>query len=66
MNKLSLSYECREQIEVWLRAHCPCAFDDPAREFYRGLLVICEEEVARAIARERGRVVQDITKPSNQ
>jgi hypothetical protein len=66
MKKLSLSYECREQMEVWLRAHCPCAFDDPDREFYRGLLVICQEEVDRTIARERSRAVRDITKPSDQ
>jgi hypothetical protein len=43
MKKLSLSYECREQLEACL-AHCPCAFDAPAREFYRGLLVICQGE----------------------
>lgn len=66
MKKLSLSYECREQMEAWLRAHCPCAFADPGREFYRGLLVICQEEVDRAIGRERSRAVRDITKPSDQ
>ena len=53
-------------MEAWLRAHCPCAFDDPEREFYCGLLVICQEEVNWAIGRERSRAVRDITKPSDQ
>jgi hypothetical protein len=62
----TLSYECREQMEVWLRVHCPCAFDNPECEFYLGLLAICQEEVDRAIAQERGRAVQDITRPRDQ
>jgi hypothetical protein len=66
MKKLTLSYECREQMETWLRAHCPCAFDDPEREFYRGLLIICQEEVNRAIGRERAKVAERIRKPSDQ
>jgi hypothetical protein len=66
MKKLTLSYECREQMEAWLRAHCPCAFDDPNREFYRGLLVICQEESIRAIARERSRAAERLRKPSDQ
>jgi hypothetical protein len=66
MKNLSLSYECREQMEAWLRAHCPCAFDDLDREFYKGLLTICQLEVERAIARERGRAIGDITRPSEQ
>ena len=66
MKNLSLSYECREQMEAWLRAHCPCAFDDPEREFYKGLLEICRLECERAIARERTRAVRDITRPSEQ
>jgi hypothetical protein len=66
MKKLTLSYDCREQMEAWLRAHCPCAFDDPGREFYRGLLVICQEEVNRAIAKERAKVAERIRKPSDQ
>jgi hypothetical protein len=65
MKKLSLSYECREQLAAWLRAHCPCAFDDPEREFYRGLLVICNEEVLRALARARDQAI-DRLKPSDQ
>jgi hypothetical protein len=66
MKKLTLSYECREQMEAWLRAHCPCAFDDPSREFYKGLLTICQLESERAVARERSRAVRNITKPSDQ
>jgi hypothetical protein len=65
MKKLSLSYECREQLEAWLRAHCPCAFDDPGREFYRGLLVICNEEVLRAVAKSKSKTI-DRLKPSDQ
>jgi hypothetical protein len=65
MKKLSLSYECREQMEAWLRAHCPCAFDDPQREFYRGLLVICNEEVLRAAAKARAQAIEKL-KPSEQ
>jgi hypothetical protein len=67
MKKLSLSYECREQMEVWLRANCPCAFDGPnPSEFYQGLLAICQMEVERAIQKERSRAVRDISKPSDQ
>jgi hypothetical protein len=66
MRKLTLSYECREQIHAWVHAHCPCAFDDPQREFVRGLMAICLEESSRAVARERARAVRDITKPSDQ
>jgi hypothetical protein len=66
MKKLTLSYECREQMHAWVLAHCPCAFDDPQREFLRGLLVICQEESERAVARERSKAVRDITKPSDQ
>ena len=66
MKKLTLSYECREKMEAWLRAHCPCAFDDPSREFLRGLMVICQEESSRAVAKERSRSVRDLTKPSDQ
>jgi hypothetical protein len=64
--KPRLSYECREELETWLRAHCPCSFDDPDREFYRGLLFICQEEVDRAIARERQRITQRLQRPSPQ
>jgi hypothetical protein len=64
--KPMLSYECRERLETWLRAHCPCSFDDPDREFYRGLLFICQEEVDRAIARERQRTTQRLQRPSPQ
>jgi len=62
----ALSYECREQTEVWLRAHCPCAFDQEGHEFYRGLLEITRMEVERAIRAERAKVVRDVTKPSDQ
>lgn len=65
MKKLSLSAECREQLEAWLRAHCPCAFEDPQREFYRGLLVICNEEVLRAVAKAKSRAIERL-KPSEQ
>ena len=65
-DKPALSYECREQTEVWRRAHCPCAFDEPGREFYRGLLEITRMEVERAIRAERARVVEGMTKPSDQ
>jgi hypothetical protein len=66
VKRLTLSYECREQTEAWLRAHCPCAFDDPRREFYKGQMAICQLEVERAIAQERSRAVRDISKPSDQ
>ncbi len=64
--KPRLSYECRERLGTWLRAHCPCSFDDPDREFYRGLMFICQEEVDRAIARERQRITQRLQRPSPQ
>jgi hypothetical protein len=49
MKRLTLSRDCREQFAAWLTEHCPCAFDDPRREFYRGILVICQEEVNRQL-----------------
>lgn len=61
-----LSYECIERFEAWVRAYCPCAFDDPGREFYRGLLFICEEEVTRALGRERARLSEQLRAPSHQ
>ena len=61
-----ISYECVEQFETWLRAHCPCAFDDPKREFFRGLLFICEEEVMRSLSRERNRIFEELKKTSLQ
>ena len=61
-----LSYEFHERLETWLRAHCPCAFDDPEREFYRGLLFICQEEVNRAIAGKRQRTTRRLQRPSPQ
>ena len=66
MKHLSLSYECREQFEVWLRAHCPCSFDDPEHEFYKGLLTICQLEIERAIRKERARAMNNLSKPSDQ
>jgi hypothetical protein len=62
----ALSYECVERFEAWVRAHCPCAFDDPKQEFFRGLLFICEEEVLAAVARERARLLLTLRMPSNQ
>ncbi len=62
----TLSKECREQLVTWLKAHCPCSFDDPEQEFYRGLLWICQEEVNRAMARERQRTTERFLRPSPQ
>ena len=62
----SLSYECREATEAWMRACCPCSFEQPGREFYRGILAIVEMEVERAIKEERAKVIRDVTKPSDQ
>lgn len=62
----TLSHECVERFEAWVRAHCPCAFDDPKREFFRGLLFICEEEVLAAASRERERLQQLMAKPGRQ
>jgi hypothetical protein len=53
-------------MEAWLRAHCPCAFDDPSREFYEGLLTICLLESERAVERERARAGERLRKPSDQ
>jgi len=61
-----LTYECREATEAWMRAWCPCAFDDPEREFYKGVLAIVEMEVERALKEERSRVIRDVTRPSEQ
>lgn len=49
--KPSLSRECLESLSVWIRMKCPCAAED--REFFPGLWVIIEEEVARAAAAAR-------------
>lgn len=65
-HKWALSYECIEQLETWLRAHCPCAFDDPKREFFRGLLFVCEEEVRAAVQRERKCWIEQLKQPSPQ
>lgn len=46
-NRVKVGYECREELAAWFRAHCPCAFDDPQFEFYRGTLFIIEREVER-------------------
>ena len=62
----TLTYETIERFEAWVRAHCPCAFDDPKRECFRGLLFICEEEVRAAVERERNRVVARVIEPSPQ
>jgi hypothetical protein len=61
-----LSDECIERFEVWVRAHCPCAFEDPGCEFFRGLLFICEEEVLAAVQRERQRLSELTKKVSTQ
>ena len=61
-----LTYECIERLEAWVRAHCPCAFDDPQREFLRGLMFICEDEVHGALERERARLMNDLHNPSLQ
>ena len=62
----ALSDECVERFEAWVRAHCPCAFDDPKLEFFRGLLFICEEEVLAAVARERARLFETLRIQSMQ
>lgn len=62
----ALSFECVERFDAWVRAHCPCAFDDPKQEFFRGLLFICEEEVLAAVGRERERLSELSRKVSRQ
>ena len=62
----ALSYECIERFDAWVRAHCPCAFEDPRCEFFRGLLFICEEEVQAAVSRERQRLAELTRKASTQ
>jgi hypothetical protein len=42
LKERALSYECIERFEAWMRAFCPSAFDDPKKEFFRGLLFIDE------------------------
>lgn len=56
--KLPLSYEFHEQLAQWMRQCCPCAMDDPDRVFYLGVVAICETEVKRGLAKERGPVLR--------
>jgi len=42
-----VSGECVEQLEVWCKAHCPCALEEP--QFIPGLIVIVAEETERAV-----------------
>jgi hypothetical protein len=53
-----------EQLHVWLKVHCPCSLEDP--EFVNGLLVLGEEEVLRALAKERHRLYRELLRPSKQ
>ena len=52
--KRLLSDVFQETLEAWIRAHCPCVFDDPQREFLLGLMFLVEEEVNRAAEGQRG------------
>jgi hypothetical protein len=52
-----ISYECMETIAQWVSANC-CVLltEEDGREFVRGLYFIVEEEVKRALTRERDSV----------
>lgn len=46
-----LSYEGKDALAQWVRAHCPCALEAP--DFLRGLFRIVGDEIRSA--REMGR-----------
>jgi hypothetical protein len=53
--RLHVSEEGFHTLAEWVRTHCPCALED--REFLRGLLFIVDEEIERALGRERERLL---------
>lgn len=44
-----LSHERIERLEAWVKAHCPCALDDPG--FLPALVVIVDAEIRTEFAR---------------
>jgi len=43
-----LGHERKERLEAWMKAHCPCAFNDPG--FLPALMAIVEAEVRMELA----------------
>ncbi len=61
-----LSYECIEEISQWLRAHCCLDLTcGDGRELLRGLFFIVDEEVRRALEKERERVRKSLSDGSS-
>lgn len=57
-----ISYECIEQISQWVRAHCCLDLTQGVgRELLRGLFFIVEEEVRRALDKERARIRKSLS-----
>lgn len=60
----ALSKTCRERLDVWCRAPCPCALED--WQFLAGLFVVVEEEIAEVLGEERRRLLNRLLEPSEQ
>ena len=64
ISKQTVTPECVEQLYTWVKAHCPCALDDPM--FLQGLIVIADEAVNEALLKERKRLFDMLRTPSQQ
>ncbi len=61
-NRRPVSYECRGALAQWVRSHCCLSLlEGEGREFLRGLILITEEEIVRALAAERAEVRKRLT-----
>ena len=61
---VKLTYECIEQLHIWVRANCPCALEN--EEFIPGLICIVEMEVESALRRQQSEQFQSLQSPSLQ
>ncbi|MCI0459842.1 MAG: hypothetical protein L0Z62_23070 [Gemmataceae bacterium] len=64
LKQLKLSPQCLEQLDTWVRAHRSA--DLRHMEFLAGLWVIVEDEMERAVLRERGLLHERLQAPSSQ
>jgi hypothetical protein len=64
MTKQAVTPECVEQLHTWVKAHCPCALEEPM--FLQGLIEIANEAVKDALLKERNRLFEMLRTPSQQ
>jgi hypothetical protein len=64
MNKYAVTRKSVERLYTWVKAHCPCALEEP--DFMRGLILIADEAVKDAVQNERKRIHAQLLSPSQQ